>query len=218
MLIRKKENKQSDKKSQLTLVGSLIIMIGLIILGIRIVPNFIQDKQEEQALSDFYIEQSITNAEDNEKQPIESQEMPVNKKSNSNKANYIAVLKIPKVGLEKGLYGKGSYYNNVNRNIQILDESTMPDQDKGNVILASHSGNGRTAYFKNLYKLQTNDMVILFYNGYEYRYRVTNTYDVEKNGSVNIVRNVEKNSLSLITCRHNTNKQIVIICELVEKV
>ena len=43
-------------------------------------------------------------------------------------------------------------------------------------------------------------------------------YDIDKTGTANIVRNAEKNTLTLITCRHNTNKQIVYICELVEKV
>ena len=56
-----------------------------------------------------------------------------------------------KIGLEKGLASKGSYYNNVNRNILILNESDMPDKENGNVILAGHSGSGRTAFFKNLY-------------------------------------------------------------------
>lgn len=47
---------------------------------------------------------------------------------------------------------------------------------------------------------------------------MVNTYDVEKTGTVEILRNVQKNTLTLITCRHNTNKQIVIICELVERI
>ena len=94
----------------------------------------------------------------------------------------------------------------------------MPDKEKGNVILAGHSGNARTSYFKNLYKLENDDVVSIFYNGYEYKYKVVNHYDVEKTGKVNIVRNAEKTTLTLITCRHNTNKQIVYICELVEKI
>ena len=71
---------------------------------------------------------------------------------------------------------------------------------------------------KNLDKLQIDDTVSIFYNGYEYKYRMINTYDVEKTGSVEITRNAQKSTLTLITCRHNTNKQIVIICELVEKI
>ena len=40
-------------------------------------------------------------------------------------------------------------------------------------------------------------------------------YDIEKTGTANIIRNKEKTTLTLITCRHNTNKQIVVICELI---
>ena len=39
--------------------------------------------------------------------------------------NYIAVIKIPKIGLEKGLASKGSYWNNVNRNIEILEDGEI---------------------------------------------------------------------------------------------
>ena len=39
----------------------------------------------------------------------------------------------------------------------------MPDKENGNVILAGHSGSGRTAFFKNLYKLETDDEVSIFY-------------------------------------------------------
>ena len=40
-------------------------------------------------------------------------------------------------------------------------------------------------------------------------------YDVDKNGKVQIKRNLSKTTLTLITCRHNTEKQIVMILELV---
>ena len=92
----------------------------------------------------------------------------------------------------------------------------MPDKEKGNVILAGHSGNGRISFFKNLYKLEINDYVSIFYNGSEYKYKVVNLYEIEKTGKANIVRNVEKSTLTLITCKQNTNKQIVYICELID--
>ena len=74
----------------------------------------------------------------------------------------------------------------------------MPDQENGNVILAAHSGNGRTAFFKNLDKLQIDDTVSIFYNGYEYKYRMINTYDVEKTGSVENNKKCPKSTLTLI--------------------
>ena len=218
MLKRKNQSKISNKsngKSQLIIVGSLLIIVGIGIIGGKYLYNYIQDKNEEKLIDVFFEEQGeITDNTDNET-PEEVKETP---KPTETKIDYFAVIKIPKIGLEKGLAPKGSYYNNVNRNIFVLNESDMPDKEKGNVILAGHSGNARTSYFKNLYKLENDDVVSIFYNGYEYKYKVVNHYDVEKTGKVNIVRNAEKTTLTLITCRHNTNKQIVYICELVERI
>ena len=216
MLKKEKNNNKKGKKSQLLIVGSLLILIGISVIGIKIFLDVRADNLEDIALVEFYEEQEEI---DNEI-PTETEETEngTEQVKSTNSLDYIAVLKIPSIGLEKGLVAKDSYYNNVNRNIKILDESDMPEQENGNVILAAHSGNGRTAFFKNLDKLQIDDTVSIFYNGYEYKYRMINTYDVEKTGSVEITRNAQKSTLTLITCRHNTNKQIVIICELVEKI
>ena len=218
MLKRKNKNKDRKvSKSQLIIVGSLLIVVGLGIVGGKYLYNYFQNQNEENLIYTFYEEQKeITN--DTKPEENVQEEQPKQEVNQSKKIDYIAVIKIPKIGLEKGLASKGSYYNNVNRNILILNESDMPDKDKGNVILAGHSGSGRTAFFKNLYKLQTDDEVSIFYGGSEYKYKVVNQYDIEKTGTANIVRNAEKSTLTLITCRHNTNKQIIYICELVEKI
>ena len=218
MLKRKNKNKDRKvSKSQLIIVGSLLIVVGLGIVGGKYLYNYFQNQNEENLIDTFYEEQKeITN--DTKPEENVQEEQPKQEVNQSKKIDYIAVIKIPKIGLEKGLASKGSYYNNVNRNILILNESDMPDKDKGNVILAGHSGSGRTAFFKNLYKLQTDDEVSIFYGGSEYKYKVVNQYDIEKTGTANIVRNAEKSTLTLITCRHNTNKQIIYICELVEKI
>ena len=217
MLKRKENNKNKDKKSQLLIVGSLLILLGLGVIIGKIYFDIRSDNLENIALVEFYEEQEEINnnipSETTEKTNIEKEEV-----KSTTPLDYIAVLKIPSIVLEKGLVSKDSYYNNVNKNIKILDESDMPDEENGNVILAAHSGNGKNAFFKNLNKLEIDNIVSIFYNGYEYKYRMVNTYDVEKTGTVEILRNAQKNTLTLITCRHNTNKQIVITCELVEKI
>ena len=217
MLKRKENNKNKDKKSQLLIVGSLLILLGLGVIIGKIYFDIRSDNLENIALVEFYEEQEEINnnisSEKEEETNIEKEEV-----KSTTPLDYIAVLKIPSIGLEKGLVSKVSYYNNVNKNIKILDESDMPDEENGNVILAAHSGNGKNAFFKNLNKLEIDNIVSIFYNGYEYKYRMVNTYDVEKTGTVEILRNAQKNTLTLITCRHNTNKQIVIICELVERI
>lgn len=225
MLLKRKENKKTkvnkfnikDKRSQLIIVGSLLIIGGLSLVGGKYLYNYLQNRQEDNMIQNFYeIQEQIDDT--NEDTPTESNEVQEEKKEISvSNEEYIAVIKIPKIGLEKGLFKKGSYNNNVNKNIQILDDSSYPDEENGNFILAGHSGSGRVAYFKNLHKLERDDQVSVFYNDAEYKYKVVNMYDIEKTGTANIIRNANKSTLTLVTCRHNTNKQIIIICELVEK-
>lgn len=218
MLKRKNKIKNNKgSKSQLIVVGSLLIVLGTLIIGGKYLYNYLETKNEEQLIDTFFEEQKEIIEDTTPEVPEEKVETEKPQPTKT-KIDYFAVIKIPKIGLEKGLANKGSYYNNVNRNILVVKESDMPDKDKGNVILAGHSGSGRTAYFKNLHKLVRDDEVSIFYNGSEYKYKVVNQYDIEKNGTANIVRNAEKSTLTLITCRHNTNKQIIYICELVEKV
>lgn len=214
MRIRKEKNKKGLNKSQLVIVGSLLILLGICIVSSKYVYNYFLDKEEDIKIEEFYHEQEevdINVIEEETKEP-EKQEV-----KQENKVNYVAVIKIPKIGVEKGLCQKGSYCNNVNRNIQILNEADYPDVANGNFILAGHSGSGRVAYFKNVYKLEKDDFISVIYGGFEYKYKIVNIYDVEKTGSANIIRNKEKNTLTLVTCRHNTNKQIIVISELVER-
>ncbi len=218
-MLKRKNKIENNKgsKSQLIIVGSLLIILGTLIIGGKYLYNYLETKNEEQLIDTFFEEQKEI-AEDTTPEVPEEKVETEKPQPTKTKIDYFAVIKIPKIGLKKGLANKGSYYNNVNRNILVVKESDMPDKDKGNVILAGHSGSGRTAYFKNLHKLERDDEVSIFYNGNEYKYKVLNQYDIEKTGTANIVRNAEKSTLTLITCRHNTNKQIIYICELVEKV
>ena len=46
--------------------------------------------------------------------------------------------------------------------------SELIRKEKGNVILASHSGTSSISYFKNLYKLSIGDEAKIFYKGNVY--------------------------------------------------
>lgn len=211
-MLKQKEKIRNKRKSQLIIFGSFLIIIGNIMIISKFLYNYFQIQTEKDLIDKFYDEEKI------KKKVVEEESTSNNeqKKNVTTDNEYIGILKIPKIGLEKGLVSKNSYYNNVNRNIFILNESDMPDKKNGNVILAGHSGNSRISFFKNLYKLGINDYVSIFYNGSEYKYKVVNLYEIEKTGKANIVRNVEKSTLTLITCKQNTNKQIVYICELID--
>ena len=219
-MLKRKTKNNNGRKGQLLIVGSFLIIIGIGILGGKLVNNYLDKKQEQDLINNFYEQQEeyVVDVPVMEEELVEEEvaEQEEKKETTTPTINYIAVIKIPKIGLEKGLASKGSYWNNVNRNIEILSESDMPDKENGNVILAGHSGNSGVSYFRKLNKLQNDDTVSIVYNGKEYKYKMVNSYEIEKNGYAHIVRNAEKSTLTLITCKHNTNKQIVVICELVE--
>lgn len=213
MLKRKRENK---KCSLLEIAGYLLILMSISLLGYKIYMSMNYQMEELILIEDFYDryeEESMTPVIEEEKITKEENEVDIP----VNNIKYIGVLKIDKINLEKGLVDKTSSYNNVNQNIQILKESDMPNVEKGNLILAAHSGNGRVAYFRDLYKLQNGDEVNVYYEGINYVYEVVNIYDIDKTGEAHIIRNSSKTTLTLITCKYNEEKQIIIICELKER-
>lgn len=209
-MLLKKRNNRYFTKSQLLIVGSLLIIISLGIFTFRTIIDEYQNSKEKNMLENFYKTQEIK-----EETTTEKKSQSQNKKSEEEK--YIASIKIPKINLEKGLVSKENKNNNVKKNIQILKDSDSPEKENGNVILAAHSGTSKVAFFRDLYKLTTEDDVIITYNKKIYKYKVTNIYDIDKTGKAQIIRNHGKNTLTLITCRQKTKKQIIIICELIER-
>ena len=198
------------KKSWFIIIGSLIIVLGFSLLSFDFIKPYVDENTEEKSLEQFYIkEEQIIDKNDK----TTSDEVEKEKKTKV-KYNYIAVLKIPKINLEKGLVEKNSKYNNINYGVQILKESDSPDVINGNVILAAHSGTANISYFRNLDKLDLGDDAIIYYQGNTYNYKVVKKYDDDKTGKINIKRDRNTSTLTLITCRHNTDKQIVIILEL----
>lgn len=209
MLLKRKENKMDKKKSLLLVIGSLLIFISIFLFSFNYYNSYKDALKEQKNLDYFYEKQEEIkeiikdNKEDIEKVKVDS--------------NYIAVLKIDKINLEKGLYEIGNSLNNVDYNIEILSGSNMPDVENGNLVLASHNGYLKESYFRNLYKVEIHDKISVFYDSYEYIYEVINTYKVEKTGTVKVIRNNNKNTLTLITCSGD-NEQLVVVAELINRI
>ena len=198
--------KRKGKNKLLLIIGIVYYVSGLLLLAYVISIPILNSKKESDALSNFYIQEEKKN---------DTNQVQNNKENQMTRSlEYIAVLKIPKIKLEKGLVAKDSKYNNIDYGIKILKESDSPDVINGNVILASHSGTADISYFNNLDKLKINDEVLILYNGKTYQYKIVNIYDIDKKGKAKINRNNNKSTITLITCRNGTNKQIVLIGEL----
>ena len=204
-MLKRKENKSNKS---LVILGSLFLISGLSLIFLTIYTGFKTKTDEEIALDNFYIEEQQEEITDN----TTTEEVVEEKKETS--INYIAVLRIPKINFKRGLVDKDSKYNNIKYNIMIHKESDAPDKEGGNVILVAHSGTAGVSYFRNVDKLSLDDEIYLDYNSQTYSYKITNIYDIEKTGIAPIRKETTKSTITLITCRHNTNKQIVVIVEI----
>lgn len=120
------------------------------------------------------------------------------------------VIEIPKINLKRYLYKVDAYQNNVDKNIEVLKSSDMPDVKDGNLILAGHNGNTSVGHFRNLHNLSLGDDIIVNYKGKSYNYEVSKIYDVLKTGTVAIKRDKNKNTITLITCL-GSDRQLVVI-------
>ena len=202
---------KSGKNKSLVILGSLLFIAGLTLMGYKVY-NYVSEKEKiDAAIEEYYEEEKqpeIIN-------PVEETKPEPAKEQTGTSYDYIAILRIPKINLKRGLVAKNSRYNNIKYNVMIHSESDSPDDERGNVILVAHSGSASMSYFRYLYKLNLGDKVYLDYNNKTYAYKIINQYDIEKTGQASIRKNTRKSSITLITCRTGTNKQIVLIGELI---
>ena len=162
---------------------------------------------------------NINTGSNNTKTSKETTAVDTQKKNTDKKNNYyIGYLEIPKVDFKRGFVDINSKDNVVSKNISIISGSKYPDVEKGNFIIAGHSGTGIHSYFKNLYKLKIGDKAYVYYNNVKYTYKIVKIYKHPKDGTVAIYRDYDKTTLTLITCTKNDKKtQTVYIAELESK-
>ena len=202
---------RENKKSFLTLIGILLILLAVFLV---VYSRYIEKKNlsVSEELTEQYIDTTSIIEKENETNTNSDVEEVVEK------YDYIAVLEISSINLKRGLVAYDSKYNSVKYNIQILDNSDMPDVENGNLILAAHNGTSSVSFFNNISSLKIDDKINVYYKGYKYTYKYNNSYEVDKNGKVQIVRDRYNNAITLITCKDNSDtKQIVYVGYLIEK-
>ena len=168
-------------------------------------------------MANIFYEGNKENNEDIADQITESTEgeQEVEAESDTYTDDYIGYLIIPKINLQKGFVDRRSTENDVEKNIMIVEGSNYPDVERGNFIIAGHSGTGWKAFFNDLYQLTTGDVAYVTYKGKRYTYTITNIYTQQKTGKIAIYRNYDKTTLTLVTCTNNDNTtQTIYIAEL----
>ena len=206
--------KKNNLKFQVA-AGVILIISGIPLL----LSNYIKEKRDV-VFSEMNLALSEINTRDIEnveEEPAVEEPTEEVKEDNNNYTyeEYLGVLDIPKINFYKGFYSKTSSLNNVQFNLFVLKESDYPDVVNGNLIIAGHSGNYNNSYFNDLYKLSIDDTITVHYQGKDYIYKITKIYNEKKTGTVRILRNRNKTSLTLITCTNGDNyHQTIYIAEL----
>ena len=162
----------------------------------------------------YYVDRGSDNLVRNNYYDSKNEVSKVENLSSEIHEKYLGIIKIPKINLEKGFYSVDSKNNNVNKNVTILKESTLPSDNGSIIYLAAHSGHGPLAYFKDLDNLVIDDMIYLTINNNHYNYIVNDIYELEKNGKIIVNHNIHDNYLVLTTCAPN-NKQLVVVSKLI---
>ena len=156
------KNNNKFKKSQILLLGSLLIFCG----SLSLLWNYLV-KMRDTVYSEMKIAMMDDAPKDVATKP--SQNIEAAQENNTTEpeyyeidySKYLGVLEIPKIGLKRGFYNIGSKYNNINYNVTVVDGTDMPDIVNGNFILMAHSGDSYISYFAYLYKLTIGDMAYI---------------------------------------------------------
>ena len=206
-----KTNKRKNSPTVTAFIGALLTLVGVFFLSY----NYIESKKivaYDYMANLFYNGKEVVEITESEdvNTPVE-EEVP-----DVVTDDYIGYLVIPKINLTKGFVDMRSSENDVEKNILVVQGSNYPDTEKGNLILAGHSGTGWKAFFNDLYQLQVGDTAYVTYKGKKYTYSISNIYKQEKVDKIAIYRDYSKTTLTLITCtNYESTTQTVYIAELI---
>ncbi|MBR6073210.1 MAG: sortase [Bacilli bacterium] len=201
-----------QKNAKITL-SILFIIIGIILITFNyfggIKSNLFNEKNIELFEQNIVLPEELETVDTDPDVP--EQEPTVTPSTDG----YIGYLSVPDVNIKRGFTSLDSPYNSLKYNVLLVQGSTMPDVDKGNLILAAHNGHSKVSFFNDLYKLNDGAHAYVTYNGKLYNYVLKTRYDVPKVGTITVKRDASKTTLTLITCHRTDNHlQVVFVFEL----
>lgn len=205
------KNKKRISPSVVAFIGTTIILLG----GFFLSYNYIMTKKVMvyDYMSNVF-NSSGNSVEINQEENI-IQENNKNTNATYDPNQYVGYLEIPKINFNKGFFPKESEYNDVDKNLLLVKEASYPNVEKGNLIIAGHSGTAWNSFFNDLYKLDTGDVAKVKFQGKTYTYKFVNIYKASKTGTISIYRNSQRTTLTLVTCTNNDKTtQTIYIGEL----
>lgn len=212
-LFQKVRTKIINNKIIVVLIILLIIISG--ILTFKTIRDNQKSKEEDELISSFFdLDKEIPEDTNGSQQQFE-----VDKQKIKNKEQYIGVLQIPSIKLQRGFYRKTSKKNTVNIGLEVINGSQMPNIENSELVLAGHSGNGYLAFFKELDKVEKGSLIYVYYDEIKYTYKLEETTITNKDGEIKIEKDTNSQTLILTTCNPNNRdkEQLILISKLINK-
>lgn len=213
-IIKKQVNNKTKKRispSVVALIGTTIILIG----GFFLSYNYVMTKKvmAYDYMNNVFNSSGNSVEITNEENIIQEDNSDINSSYDPNQ--YVGYLEIPKINLNKGFFPKESEYNDVDKNLLLVKEASYPNVEKGNLIIAGHSGTAWNSFFNDLYKLEVGDIAKVNFQDKTYTYKIVNIYKASKTGTIAIYRNSKRTTLTLVTCTNDDKTtQTIYIGEL----
>ncbi len=208
--------RKSKDKNIYSTIGSILILLAISVFCNYHIYYYVLFTRDNKTVNEIINKEKYYEDESNSVMEVENIK---SEKSNDNldTSKYIGVLEIPKISLKKGFLAINDINNNVDKNLQVLNKSTMPDEKDSILAIAAHSGYGSLAFFNDLHKLEKGDETYIYYKGVKYIYKIIDKYAENKDGTIEINSN-KRPLLVLTTCsQEDKTKQIVVLAELVNK-
>lgn len=205
------KTKKRISPSVVALIGTTIILIG----GFFLSYNYVMTKKvmAYDYMNNVFNSSGSSVEINTEENIIQEDSSNVNVTYDPNQ--YVGYLEIPKININKGFFPKESEHNDVDKNLLLVKEASYPNVEKGNLIIAGHSGDAWNSFFNDLYKLKVGDIAKVNFQGKTYTYKFVNIYKASKTGTIAIYRNSKRTTLTLVTCTNDDRTtQTIYIGEL----
>jgi len=185
------------------IIGCFIVIVGGFMLFSSMIKDNDYKKEDEQALDNFF--NNYNEVKEENKKDTSEDNIKI-------KNNYKAVIEVPSISLKTGVVMSDKLFSTMDRNVSIYPTSDMPDVNGGNFVLFAHSGNSRISYFKNIDKLTENDVIKIYYNKKEYKYKVFKKFQTDKKDDTPLYKMKDKTIITLFTCdKYDDNYRTVIV-------
>lgn len=192
----------------LQIIGLILILVSILICFYKVYKNYKIEKETEQVIETYFSE-VIPTVEVEEVQEEIINETPKEEIKLTN--NYLGYIELINYGVKR-LITYGTDRKTLDKGlVGMLNVSSNIDDEFGNIIIAGHSVNNT---FKKLHSIKIGEQIKIVSHKNSYIFEITEKHTINDT-DMSYFNNVEdKKILTLITCKTDSNKRLIVIAEL----